>query len=142
MPSSLLAGSPAQHERHIGCQAKLNGNTPHAAARKPSTGGATSFNLAWSIATIALTSETLSSQLRSAASGQIRSDCMIWVAASISGWRTAGTRITRALRLTVRHGQRANAVHTLSGPVLGKMTRGMFDHLIAMVTIPTKDIRR
>jgi class 3 adenylate cyclase len=42
--------------------------------------------------TIALTSETLSSQLRSATSGQIRSDCMIWAAASISGWRTAGTR--------------------------------------------------
>jgi len=37
----------------------------------------------------------------------------------------------------VRHGQRANAVHTSSAPVLGKMTRGMFDHQIAMVTTPT-----
>src|SRR5258706_68165 len=137
MPSGLLAGSAPQHERHIGYQAKRNGNTPHAAARKQSTGGVTRFNLAWSIATIAPTSETLNSQLRLAASGQIRSDCMIWVAVSISGWRTAGTRITKALRLTVRHGQRANAVHTLSGPVLGKMTRGMFDHQIALVTTPT-----
>src|SRR5713101_8685998 len=105
MPSGLLAGSPAQHERHIGCQAKPNGNTPHAAARKQSIGGVTSFDLAWSIATIALTSETLNSQLRSAASGQFRSDFMIWVAASISGWRTAGTRITKALRLTFGMGK-------------------------------------
>src|ERR1700730_18171461 len=135
--SSLLAGSPPRHERHIGCKARPNGNTPHAAALKQSTGGATSFNLAWSIATLALTSETLSSQLRSAASGQIRSDCKIWVAASISGWKTAGTRITNALRLTVRHGQRPSAVRTLSGPALGKMTRAMSDHQIAMVTTPT-----
>src|SRR3981081_1648132 len=137
MPSSLLAGSPTQHERHIGCQAKPNGNTPHAAALKQSTGGVISFNLAWSIATIALRQETLSSQLRSAVSGQIRSDCMIWVAASTSGWKTAGTKITKVLRLTVRHGQSASAVHTSSGPALGKMMRGMFDHQIAMVTTPT-----
>src|SRR5580698_5874410 len=67
---------------------------------------------------------------------------MIWVAGSISGWRTAGTRITRELPWTVRRGPKEIASRTSSGPVPGRMTRSMCGRQTATVTTPTCDIRR
>src|SRR6266481_7078792 len=104
MQSNLSLGSRAQRERHIGSQAKPNGNMQRAEARKQSTGGEISFNPAWPIARIAMRSQPPSNRSRLAALSQIRLDCTIWAAVSISGSRTAGTRITRALRQTVQRG--------------------------------------
>src|SRR5258706_16081598 len=125
MPSNLSLGLRVQRERRTGFQAKQNGSMPHAEARKQSTGGVINFNQAWPIARIARTLQPPSNRSRPAALSQIRLDCMIWVAVSISGSRTAGTKITRALRQMVRHGSRADAPHTSSALVPGETMRGM-----------------
>src|ERR1700686_1209102 len=139
MQSNLLLGSRARPERDIDSQAKPNGNMQHADARKQSTGGATSFNPAWPTARIALTSQPPSNLSKSVALSQIHLDCMIWGAESISGSRTVGTKITKALRLMVQHGSRANAPHTSFGLVPGEMMRGMSGHQTATVTTPMCD---
>src|SRR5260370_791552 len=59
MQSNLSLGSRPQRERHIGSQAKPNGNMQRAVARKQSTGGAISFSPAWPIARIAMISRPL-----------------------------------------------------------------------------------
>src|ERR1700712_670180 len=128
MPSNMPRGWRKLLERHIDSQPKLNGNMQRAEASKQSTGGATSFNQAWPIAKIVPTSLPPSNRSRLAALSQIRLDCTIWVAASISGSRTAGTKTTRVRRRTVQHGSKANAPHMSSDLVLGKMMHDMPGH--------------
>src|SRR5258708_8491817 len=140
MPSNLSLGLRVQRERRTGFQAKQNGSMPHAEARKQSAGGVINFNQAWPIARIARTLQPPSNRSRSAALSQIRLDCMIWVAVSISGSRTAGTKITRALRRMGRHGSRADAPPTPSALVPRETIPELSAPQPVHLTIPTSHI--
>src|SRR5262245_8168343 len=136
----MWPGSRTPPKSRTGFPAKPNGNSPRAAAPRPSTGGASRCNRAWPTVRTAATPAPNSRQ-RSAASSPTRLASTTWAAGSISGSRIAGTRPIRAPRRTARPGLAEIARRMWSAPAPGGTMRAMCGRPTETATTPMSAIR-